>query len=151
MIGKYSSALVAVVLFIALAPTAFAAPLKSSSKIVNIRSDRGGQISRYVQRANLYARTGSILRFSGPCDSACTLFLSVPKRKLCIKKGASFGFHLPYGSSDAANALAARYILKKYPSWVRSWIRANGGLKARIERMDYAYARRFMRPCLGNK
>ena len=151
MIGKFTSAILAVALIAALTPPGVSAPIKSSTKIVNIRSDRGGEIYRYAQRANLYVRSGSILRFSGSCDSACTLFLSVPKSKLCIKKGASFGFHLPYGSGQSANASAARYIYKKYPYWVRSWIRAKGGLKGHIERMDYTYARRFMRPCLGNK
>ena len=62
MIGKFTSAILAVALIAALTPPGVSAPIKSSTKIVNIRSDRGGEIYRYAQRANLYVRSGSILR-----------------------------------------------------------------------------------------
>ena len=149
--GKIAKVLVTVACICAVTAPTIAAPIKGSTKIVNIRSDRGGQIIRYALRAKKYARSGSELRFSGRCDSACTLFLSMPKSKLCIKKGASFGFHLPYGSRKSSNATAARYMLMQYPSWVRSWIKTNGGLKKRIERMDYAYASKHLKPCAGGK
>ncbi len=149
--GKIAQVFVAVACIGAVTAPAVAAPIKGSTKIVNIRSDRGGQIIRYALRAKKYHRSGSELRFSGRCDSACTLFLSMPNSKLCVKKGASFGFHLPYGSGKSSNATAARYMLRKYPSWVRSWIKANGGLKKRIERMDYAYASKFLKPCANSK
>ncbi len=149
--GKVAKVVIAVACIGAVTSPAVSAPIKGPTKIVNIRSDRGGQIIRYALRAKKYARSGSELRFTGRCDSACTLFLSMPKSKVCIKKRASFGFHLPYGSGKSANATAARYMLQKYPSWVRSWIKANGGLKKRIKRMDYAYASKFMKPCADKK
>lgn len=60
---------------------------------------------------------------------------------------ASFGFHLPYGTSKRTNAIAAKYMLEQYPGWVRNWIARNGGLTNNIKRMGYAYASQYMKMC----
>jgi hypothetical protein len=115
--------------------------------VVTIRSDRGGEMLKYALRAKQLAKSNSQVRFFGLCDSACTIYLSMPEENLCINRGASFGFHLPYSSSSGANHTAAQYIMKKYPAWVRDWINSKGGLKNRTKRMDYAYASSHIRPC----
>lgn len=112
-----------------------------------VRSDHGGVILSYAMRVNRYRESGTPVRFDGRCDSACTLYLSLPRSQTCIAPGASFGFHLPFGSSSEGDREAAKYLLRQYPSWVRSWIRSKGGLSRTLKRMSYSHARRFLPRC----
>jgi len=114
---------------------------------ITIRYDRGGQVLKYAARLEAASRQGASIRFAGRCQSACTLYLAMPRSKSCITPGASFSFHLPYGASARVNAIAANYMMRRYPDWVRNWIRQNGGLTNRLKRMDYAYASRFIGKC----
>jgi hypothetical protein len=119
----------------------------AEEKRVTIRADRGGTLIHYAIRAKKLEKQGSRVRFSGPCDSACTLYLGIPQSSMCISAGASFGFHLPYGVSARGNTAAAKYMLRSYPGWVRRWIEQKGGLGRNIKRMPYAYARNYIRSC----
>ena len=101
----------------------------------------------YAIKAKKLESAGREVKFAGKCKSACTLLMSLPKNKTCVTKSASFGFHLPYGSSRENNLIAANYMMRKYPGWVRSWIRANGGLTSGIKRMSYSYASQYMKTC----
>ena len=133
-------------LFLAAIPLAAQAqPFRSNE--ITIRHDRGGQVLKYATRLGKAARQGTNMRFAGNCQSACTLYLAMPHSKTCITPGASFSFHLPYGASARVNAIAASYMMRSYPGWVRNWIKRNGGLTKRMKRMDYAYASRFMAKC----
>lgn len=114
---------------------------------VTIRNDRGGYVINYALKMKRMERDGKNVRFAGPCDSACTLFLALPKSKTCVMPGASFGFHLPYGSSRRGNRFAADYLLSSYPGWVRSWLRDNGGLTSRIKVMNYNSIRGHLPAC----
>ncbi|HUR43067.1 MAG TPA: hypothetical protein VMZ01_03095 [Aestuariivirga sp.] len=116
-------------------------------KVVSIRNDHGGQIIDYALRMKTMERAGGHMRFAGRCDSACTLYLALPRNKTCVSRGAVFGFHLPTGASSRASQVAARYMLRNYPGWVRSWIAANGGLTHRLKTMGYAYSSRFLPAC----
>ena len=104
-----------------------------------IANDRGGQIIDY---AIIVSETKTV-RFTGNCDSACTLYLAVPDK--CVMPGASFGFHLPYGSTKLETAKA--YLWRSYPNWVVAWITANGGLTAEIKRMPYSVIRNHLPNC----
>lgn len=117
------------------------------AKVHTVRNDRGGYLLKYALRVKRFEQGGTHVRFAGRCDSACTLYLTLPKSRSCITRGASFGFHLPYGSSSRGNHLAAEFMMKQYPSWVRSWVRSNGGLKNRTKTMSYAYASQFIPTC----
>ncbi len=119
----------------------------SGRKFVSIRGDHGGRIIDYAMRMKKHERLGSHMRFTGRCDSACTLYLALPRSRTCVSPGASFGFHLPSGVSPRATRLAAQYLLRNYPGWVRSWIAANGGLTRRVRTMNYAYSSRFLPSC----
>ena len=119
----------------------------AASPAVTIANDPGGTIIDYAVRVKNRERTGTAVRFAGRCDSACTLHLGLPRSKTCIMPGASFGFHLPYGSSPRANREAAAYLMKSYPEWVRAWIRSKGGLGHQVKTMDYAYASTHLRAC----
>lgn len=136
----------AVVVLALLGSTAsMAAP--GASGPVRIGHDRGGKIIDYALRTAELSRSGRQVRFSGACDSACTLHLSMPREQLCITRGASFGFHLPYGGTSRSNETARRYLWRSYPGWVKNWINHHGDLNHSIKRMDYAYARRHLNEC----
>ncbi len=129
--------------------SANAVPFRQASPVVNIGYDRGGEIITYALRMKKLERAGSAVRFSGRCNSACTLYLALPSSKACLARNAAFGFHLPYGASPRGNKVAAQYLLRNYPGWVRSWINANGGLTSGIKTMRYEYASKFIKPCAG--
>ena len=116
-------------------------------RVVSIGSDHGGRIIDYALRMKRLESAGSHMRFAGRCDSACTLYLALPRSRTCVSPGASFGFHLPTGASPRASRVAAQYMLRNYPGWVRSWIAANGGLTYRVKTMGYAYSSRFLPSC----
>ncbi|MGX5849987.1 hypothetical protein ACWGTO_23195 [Mesorhizobium sp. PL10] len=118
-----------------------------TANVKTISGDRGGYVIDYAIRALKMRRSGTFVRFSGSCDSACTLYLSMPKSKVCVTRNASFGFHLPYGVSARGNQVAANFMMKNYPGWVRGWIAKRGGLKSSIATMTYADASRFLPTC----
>lgn len=119
----------------------------NAANVHTIRSDRGGYVIDYAIRVLKLRRSGGYVRFDGACDSACTLYLSMPKSNVCITQNASFGFHLPYGVSPRDNQVAANFLMKNYPGWVRSWVAKRGGLKSYIATMTYADASRYLPTC----
>lgn len=121
--------------------------LGSGSSAYTIRGDRGGQIITYALRMKKMERAGNDVRFAGRCSSACTLFLALPRSRVCITPSASFGFHLPYGASAKGNRFARDYLVSKYPAWVRAWIARNGGLTNNMKTMDYAFAAKHLPAC----
>lgn len=123
------------------------APNNDLSSRVSIGSDRGGYVINYGLRMLRWRRNGTQVRFSGSCQSACTMYLGLAASQTCISPGASFSFHLPYGSSKRGNRLARDFMMRNYPGWVRSWIRSQGGLNSRMKTMGYGYASRFIKPC----
>ena len=114
---------------------------------VSISNNSGGMIVRYALKTAQFRRAGTVVKFSGRCDSACTLFLSLPKHQTCVSPGAYFRFHAPTARSSRSARMAKSYMMGKYPGWVQSWIHRNGGLNGRLITMDYAYARRFVQIC----
>jgi hypothetical protein len=122
-------------------------PLQSSRKSVSIFNNSGGVIVVFALKLAEYRDAGTLVKFSGRCDSACTLFLSLPKQQTCITRGAYFRFHAPSARSSRAERLAQAFLMAKYPDWVRSWIQEKGGLSARLFKMDYGYASRFIPGC----
>jgi len=121
--------------------------LQSSRKSVSISNNSGGMIVQFAVKLAEYRDAGTLIKFSGRCDSACTLFLSLPKQQTCIKPGAYFRFHAPSARSSRSERSAQAFMMTKYPDWVRSWIQAKGGLSSRLFKMDYAYASRFIPNC----
>ena len=119
----------------------------SGLKPATIYNDTGGQAMRYALKAQEYQKQRRQVRFAGRCDSACTLYLSLPDDLVCISSGASFGFHRPYGATLGENRVMEEYMMGLYPEWVRDWIESQGGLAVEMKSMNYAYASQFMRPC----
>jgi len=110
-------------------------------------NDAGGTVLSYRLRTMKWSQRGTRLELHGPCASACTLYLALPSKQLCITTGASFRFHGPYGSRGNGNAVTANYMMKWYPAWVRSWILENGGLSSQMRVMNYDYASQFLTTC----
>jgi hypothetical protein len=132
------------------AQLAHSAPLLGPSRqqnYVRIGGDRGGYVVQYALRMLKLKQSGRPVQFGGRCQSACTIYLALPRSQTCISPGASFGFHAPYGAGSRGNHFARMYMLNSYPGWVRSWISSRGGLSSRVITMDYAYASRFMKTC----
>lgn len=120
---------------------------QSSRKSVSIFNNSGGVIVQFALKLAEYRDAGTLVKFSGRCDSACTLFLGLPKQQTCIIPGAYFRFHAPSARSSRSERSAQAFMMTKYPAWVRSWIREKGGLSSRLFKMDYAYASRFIPGC----
>jgi hypothetical protein len=119
--------------------------------MVVVASGAGGSVVEFARRASTARATGATVQFTSRCQSACTLYLSVPRDYTCIMPGASFTFHRAYGSTRQFNQWATDYMFDRYPAWVRSWIAAHGGLTDRLLRMDYSYASRFIPTCGGRR
>ena len=119
----------------------------AASNSVSISNNSGGVIVQYVLKAAAYEEAGTLVKFSGRCDSSCTLFLSLPQKQTCISPGAYFRFHSPSAKNARAIRVAQAFLMKKYPGWVRNWIYGQGGLSKQLIKMDYAYASRFIASC----
>lgn len=125
-------------------------PQRSERRVqatVEIGDDSGGLVAEYALRLYEILATNQKVRFVGRCDSACTLLLALPTEQTCITEGAYFRFHAPSAPSVATAAEVAAYMMRKYPTWVRAWIVAQGGLSDRLTTMTYEYANKFMRTC----
>ena len=115
--------------------------LALSMSAVTITNDQGGRLFDYAVRA----KQMQSVKFDGQCNSACTVFMALPK--VCITPRASFGFHAPYGAGAAGDAAAKIFLMKQYPGWVRSFIAAHGGLTHEKIIMSYSYAKKHMKLC----
>ena len=118
-----------------------------TSGTLSISGDRGGHVVVYALRMLKLKQSGRQVQFRGSCDSACTLYLALPPRQVCVAPKTTFNFHMPYGASASGNRVAASYMLRSYPSWVRNWIRSKGGLSGRMISMNYAHASKFLPTC----
>jgi hypothetical protein len=114
---------------------------------ITIAADHGGQIASYAMKLNQIEERNYSIKFAGKCESACTLYLSLPPEKVCVTPRASFGFHLPFGVSAHQVDIARTYLMDHYPYWVRYWIAAKGGLTPRLKVMPYNYVRHFLPDC----
>ncbi len=114
---------------------------------VSIANNSGGNIAVFALAASEYLSFGTRVKFDGRCDSACTLFLGLPSRQTCINRGAFFRFHAPTGVSARSERIAQKYLMRKYPRWVKAWINQQKGLSRNLITMDYSYASRFIQTC----
>lgn len=112
-----------------------------------VRNDPGGLISTYAFRVGQLQKHDGKVRISGKCQSACTLYLALPRKDVCITPNAQFGFHYPSKGTPGNKRRGANYMMRKYPYWVRSWIRSRNGLRNRMMVMDYRYASRYLPTC----
>ena len=128
-------------------PPGFGKVLKNRGNYFTVRNSHGGNVVRFAIRTEQLKKNGTIVRFSGRCDSACTLYLGLPRSQTCLTRGASFRFHAPFARSGKTSQAAQRFMYASYPGWVRNWIASKGGMTRRLITMDYAYASNFLPRC----
>lgn len=134
------------ILLLTLVASLMAIPPSSASS-VSINGDSGGSVGTYIRKVSYYQKSGTVVRFTGRCDSACTLLLALPRSKTCIRPGAYFRFHAPIARNSQMQRLTHLLMMKKYPSWVRSYLARKGGLTRNLVTIDYSYASRYLKQC----
>ena len=101
---------------------------------VYIDDDDGGVVGAYVNRWESLARSGESVVIRGDCVSACTLLIGVVSH-VCVLPRARFGFHLAREFVHGRltdSAWVTRYLERRYPARVRSYISHHGGLSTEI-------------------
>jgi hypothetical protein len=141
---KFVSALLAAVLLLA--------GVGSSRAVVRISDDRGGLIGRYVHRYQGLRSSGEAVVIDGLCASACTLVLgAIPSDKICVTSHATLGFHAAWDFGPAGRTItnpeATQMMYSMYPSPVRRWIAARGGLTPRMIFLRGKALHAMYRPC----
>ena len=122
---------------ILLAAAILFAGVGASHAVVRITDDRGGQIGTYFNKYQSLRTSGETVIIDGLCASACTIVLgSVPHDKICVTSRASLGFHAAWdfaaNGREVPNPDATQTLYSMYPSPVRRWIAARGGLKPQM-------------------
>jgi hypothetical protein len=124
----------------------------ASHAIVRIADDRGGQIGTYLSKFQSLRTSGETVIIDGLCASACTIVLgAVPHDKICVTSRANFGFHAAWdfaaNGREVTNPDATRTLYSMYPSLVRRWIAARGGLKPQMIFLRGKELISMYRPC----
>lgn len=127
--------LIAAALLIALALPAAAADKKTPPII--IKNDRGGQITDYVLRRQQLAASGRRVQIHGFCNSACTIFTTLPNA--CMVPGALIGFHQPHMTGTDVGLPMLTPLLGQYyrngilKKWNSTWSRSTKLVRIRAE------------------
>ncbi|WP_442771714.1 hypothetical protein [Paenirhodobacter enshiensis] len=90
-----------------------------------IRNDHGGNVAANILRREQLANSGREVQLRGFCDSACTMFTTLPNA--CLAPDATFGFHAPsIGGSSTPAPMVGDLIGQFYRNgiarkWQQSW------------------------------
>jgi len=129
-----------------------AAGVNASQAAVRIADDRGGRIGTYLDRYQALRTSRETVVIDGLCASACTIVLgAVSHERICVTSHANFGFHAAwdFGANGRAvtNPNATQMLYSFYPSPVRRWIAARGGLKSQMIFLRGKELMTMYRPC----
>ena len=96
--------------------------------------------------------SGQSVVIDGLCASACTLVLAaVPRDKICVTSRATLGFHAAYdfgvNGRTITNPEATELLYSNYPTPVRRWIDARGGLTPQIIFLRGRQLEAMYQPC----
>jgi hypothetical protein len=135
--------LAAVLLMVGMAP---------SHAVVRIADDRGGRIGTYVDKYQGLRSSGETVIIDGLCASACTIVLgAIPHDKICVTSHATLGFHAAwdFGTNGRAitNPEATQMLYSMYPSAVKRWIAARGGLTPHMIFLRGRELQALYKPC----
>jgi hypothetical protein len=124
----------------------------ASHAVVRIADDRGGQIGSYVNKYLGLRTSGETVIIDGLCASACTIILgAVPHDRICVTSRANLGFHAAWdfgaNGREVTNPGATQMLYSMYPSQVRRWIAARGGLKPQMIFLRGKQLMSMYRPC----
>ena len=96
---------------------------------VVITQDTGGFVDEYTRRVEMLRHSGERVVIDGPCNSACTLHLTLPRRQICVTSRAAFTFH---AIADTQTGLPlpreTQDLFQSYPPAIQIWINQHGGL-----------------------
>lgn len=96
---------------------------------IRITSDPGGNLQTYQAAVESVRRSGEKVIIDGACNSACTLWLSLPASQICVTPRAVFGFHAATNSDTGLpNPSATDALWHSYPARVQIAIGKRGGL-----------------------
>jgi hypothetical protein len=135
--------LAAVLLLIGMAP---------SHAVVRIADDRGGRIGTYVDKYQGLRSSGEAVIIDGLCASACTIVLgAIPRDRICVTSHATLGFHAAwdFGANGRAitNPEATQMLYSMYPSPVKRWFNARGGLTPHMIFLRGKELQALYKPC----
>ena len=135
-----------------LAAVLLLAGVAASHAVVRIAEDRGGRIGTYVDKYQGLRSSGEEVIIDGLCASACTIVLgAVPHDKICVTSKANLGFHAAwdFGTNGRAvtNPEATQMLYSMYPSQVKRWIAARGGLTPHMIFLRGRQLTGMYRPC----
>ena len=141
---KFTTALIAGVLLLA--------GVSLSHAAIRIAEDRGGKIGTYIDRYQGLRSSGETVIIDGLCASACTMVLgAVPRERICVTSQAVLGFHAAWDTGADGRAItnsgATHMLYSLYPSSVRRWIAARGGLKPQMIFLRGKELMSMYRPC----
>jgi len=141
---KFVTGLLAAVLLLAALETGHASVL--------IEDDHGGQIGTYITKFERLRSSGQSVIIDGLCASACTLVLSaVSPDKICVTSRARLGFHAAYDFGNngrmITNPEATMMLYSLYPTPVRRWISARGGLTPQMLFLRGRQLQAMYQPC----
>jgi hypothetical protein len=135
-----------------LAAVLLLAGMGASHAVVRIADDRGGRIGAYVDKYQDLRSSGETVVIDGLCASACTIVLSaVPNDRICVTSRATLGFHAAWDfgakGREVTNRGATQMLYSMYPSPVKHWITARGGLKPQMIFLRGKQLMTMYRPC----
>jgi len=144
---KFATALIAGLLMLA--------NLSSSQAAMRIADDPGGKIGAYIDKYQGLRSSGETVVIDGLCASACTMVLgSVPRERICITSQAVLGFHAAWDPGvdghRVTNPGATQMLYSLYPSSIRRWIAARGGLKPQMIFLRGKELMSMFHPCYLN-
>lgn len=104
---------------------------------IRIADDRGGRIGTYMDKYKDLQNSGETVVVDGLCASACTIVLAaLPPESIRVTDRAKFGFHAAWdfgpGGRQVTNPEATKMLYDMYPTAVRRWIAARGGLTPKM-------------------
>jgi hypothetical protein len=120
----------------------------SPVEAMTVKHDNGGVVLEYAKRTHRLIKSGEKVKIDGKCASACTLYLAVPKKNICITPRAVLMFHHPFDKNTKKLAKGtAEFMMYNYPKWVQNYINKKGGLSRKWITISYSYAKKYMRTC----
>src|SRR5262245_40921754 len=124
----------------------------AAQPVVRSADDRGGRIGTYVDRYQDLRQSGEAVIIDGLCASACTIVLgAIPHDRICVTSHANLGFHAAWAFGNNGRAItnpeATQMLYSMYPSPIRRWIAARGGLTPHMIFLRGKELQTMFRPC----
>jgi hypothetical protein len=124
----------------------------AEAKAYTITEDHGGRLGTYIDKFEKMRDLGEYVVIDGPCDSACTIVLGkIPQERICVTSRATLGFHAAWDfgvdGRPVTDKEATRNLFAIYPSPVKRWIMARGGLTPKFKFLKGKALAKMYKPC----